>query len=118
MNLYTQDISTTKMKKNNVNENQMFKWQKNDLHLNMKMICNKLKPIVRYNLMYAITFNNKDEEEQCKWKSNVPMAKKDIHFNMKMICNKLTPIARNNLSTQKISTIKMKKNNTNENQMF
>jgi hypothetical protein len=35
-----------------------------------------------------------------------------LHFNMKMIC------ARNNLCTQKISTIKMKKNNTNENQMF
>ncbi len=68
--------------------------------------------------MYARTFNNKNEEEQCKWKSNVPMAKKDLHFNMRMFCNKLKPIARNNLCTQKISTIKMKKINTNENQMF
>ncbi len=65
MNLYTWDISTTKMKKNNVNGNQMFQWQKNDLHLSMKMICNKLKPIARYNLMYAKNFNNKNEEEQC-----------------------------------------------------
>jgi hypothetical protein len=31
----------------------------------MKMICNKLKPIARYNLMYAKNFNNKNEEEQC-----------------------------------------------------
>jgi hypothetical protein len=88
-----------KDKKSNVNGNQMFQWKKNDIHLNMNMICNKLKPIARYNLMYAKNFNNKDEKEQCKWKSNVPMAKKDLHFNMKMICNKLKPIVRNNLCT-------------------
>jgi hypothetical protein len=46
------------------------------------------------------------------------MAKKDLHFNMKMSCNKWKPIVRNKLCTQEISTIKMKKNNTNENQMF
>ncbi len=94
------------------------KYGKHDLCLSVNVICNKPKPIVMNEFVYARHFNNKDEEEQCKWKSNVPMAKKDLHLNMKMSCNKWKPIVRNNLCTQEISTIKMKKKNTNENQMF
>jgi len=64
------------------------KYGKHDLCLSVNVICNKPKPIVMNEFVYARHFNNKNEKEQCKWKSNVLMAKKDLHFNMKMSCNK------------------------------
>ncbi len=94
------------------------KYGKHDLCLSVNLICNKPKPVVMNEFVYARHFNNKDEKEQCKWKSNVLMAKKWLTLKHENDLQQINPLQDTTSCTQELSIIKMKKNNTNENQMF